>query len=146
MGFFRKKKQLLLVWFTGYFLSNQHIFSPINPKYYYLCTDFVHVRFTHTNWSKIQVLQVCVNLCKSDKISSVVLFWVNWWKNMLIWQKITCPKGDSIALWTIIGSLEAEGPTALEVFIMQLLWIVKASWYEIPYDSLLSLWIKDRYS
>ena len=113
---------------------------------------FVRSTYFVTNQPKIQqlILQVLnfrtvsVNLRKSDKISSVVIFWVNWWENMLIWQRITCSKGDSIALWTIIGSL--EGPTALEVFIMQLLWIVKASWYDIPYDSFLSLWIKDRYS
>ena len=31
---------------------------------------------------------MCINICKSEK--RVVVFWVNWCQNMLIWQRITC--------------------------------------------------------
>ena len=57
------------------------------------------VRFTQIVLKfKTQVLQglnfrtICVNMTKS-----VVIFWINWWQNMLIWQKITCTEIASIA-------------------------------------------------
>ena len=64
---------------TGYSLSDQHILSPINPKY-----DLSNLRkFTKTvlkfktcRTCALSFRTICVNLHKYDKIS--VVFSVNW--------------------------------------------------------------------
>ena len=59
---------------TGCSLSDQHILSPINPKY----NDWFCQIYKDLN-------KLFVNLTKS-----VIVVSVNWWQNMLILQRITC--------------------------------------------------------
>ena len=69
-----------------------------------MTTDFVWIMRIFINCSKIQNLQ---NMCfwiseKFMKIlinqtKSVVIFWINWCQNMLIWQRITCSMKPSSA-------------------------------------------------
>ena len=73
---------LMVFWaLTGYSLSDQHILSPFNPKHdawiCQICED-LHKLFWSSKLAKI------VNLTKS-----VVIIWVKWWQNMLIWQRTT---------------------------------------------------------
>ena len=53
-------------------------------KIYTNCMEVQNTRFASFEFDN--------NFCKSLKNStkSVVIFWVNWWQNILIWQKITC--------------------------------------------------------
>ena len=88
---FRPSTTARISWFrpniTGYSLSDQYILSPINPKYNdWFCQIY-------TNCSEIQNLQNCVLNFKTICLNlpkSVVIFWINWWQNMLICQRITC--------------------------------------------------------
>ena len=85
-------------------------FSCANLEFYWHLYRFFFVRLTYfvrftkicTNCSEIQnTLQVlnlranCVNLRRSDKI---VIFWIIWWENMLIWQRITC-SDVGLSMW-----------------------------------------------
>ena len=56
------------------FFVRSTYFAPINPKY----NDWFCQIYKDLN-------KLFVNLTKS-----VLVFWVNWWQNMLIWQRITC--------------------------------------------------------
>ena len=68
--------------FTGYSLTDQHILSPINPKYERLIFFSDLQRFTPIVL-KLKTCKPCVlnfttigeNLTKSV----VILFWINWW-------------------------------------------------------------------
>ena len=63
----------------------------------YFCQifEYLHKLFWNSKhkfckfWILEQFVQIFVNLTKS-----VVIFWVSWWKNMLIWQRITCTVAD----------------------------------------------------
>ena len=73
---------LMVFWaLTGFSLSDQHILSPFNPKYdNWICQidEDLHTLFWASKLAKL------VNLTKS-----VVIIWVKWWQNMLIWQRTT---------------------------------------------------------
>ena len=75
---------------TGYSLSNRHILSPINPKYddwYWQIYKDLHKLFWNSKLALLLFLNfrtICLNLTKS-----VIVFWVNWWQNMLICQSST---------------------------------------------------------
>ena len=72
---------------TGHSLSDQHC----HPITQHMANYFVRFTKIYTNWFEIQNLQnlnfrtICVNLTES-----VVIFRVNWWQNMLIWQRTAC--------------------------------------------------------
>ena len=69
---------------TGYYLSNQHILSPINPKrddWFCQIYEDLHKLF----WNSKLALLLFLNFDKK----SVIVFWVNWWQNLLIWQSST---------------------------------------------------------
>ena len=70
---------------TGYFLSDQHIFSPINPKYDdWFCQ--IYKRFSQIVL-KFKTYKTCVLNIRKIWQKQVVVFG---WKNMLIWQRTTC--------------------------------------------------------
>ena len=55
-----------------------------------MMTDFCQI---YTNCLKIQNgSPIMNNLCESSKKwrKSIIIFWVNWWQNMLIWQRTSC--------------------------------------------------------
>ena len=65
--------------FTGYSFSDQHIFSPINPKYERLilsdlrrCTQIV-LKFKTCKTCVLNFRTICVNLRKFGKISRCIL-------------------------------------------------------------------------
>ena len=85
---------------TGCSLTDQHVLSPSNPKYNDWFFQIYEDLNNHSEIRNTQILQVlnfrtvCKNCCKSDKINGHV--WLNWWHNMLIWQRITCAKKEYI--------------------------------------------------
>ena len=62
-------------------------------------TDFV--RFTQIvlkfKTHVLQVLNFIRTICKVNLTKLVVIFWVNWWQDMLIWQRITFIQHSSLA-------------------------------------------------
>ena len=71
-------------WVIGYFLSEQHILTPIDPKY----KDwFYQILRRHTNCFEIQKLQtLCFMQIFANLTRSVFVFWINWcqsWKCVL---------------------------------------------------------------
>ena len=76
---------------TGYSFSDQHILSPFNPKYDdWFCKIYADLQKLFWNsklvkHAKLVFRTICVNLRRL-----VVVFWINWWQNMLIWQRKTC--------------------------------------------------------
>ena len=64
-----------------------------NPKHNDLFVIFTKI---YINCSKIQ----------NNLTQSIVIFWVIWWQNMLIWQKITCtkvPDSNKQRCWSSVG-------------------------------------------
>ena len=93
------------------------IWSPIfNPKYDdWFFSDLQ--RFTQIVL-KFKTCNACVlNFRKSKFVNlknSVVVFWVHWWKNMLIWQRTTC------TFWYFYGEWEEDKSFHPNTFINSL--------------------------
>ena len=63
---------------TGYSISDKHILSTINPKYDFWFSQIykdLHKFFWNSNLEKLMfwISEICVNLCKSDKIRGCLL-------------------------------------------------------------------------